>query len=126
MTMDKAYFQNYYQEHKKQYDKRKKEWRKKNPEKVRAISKRYREKLSGKRKKSINKTNYSRTTSLKKSYLKRYGKDLNNKKDDVTDTPHKARMVCVDCLDYKTERCPGWDKCKYKEEILEEIKRKGG
>ena len=130
MTTDKEYHKEYhkiyYQDHKKKLNKKYKEWYKKNPEKAKAISKRYREEVLGKRKKATNKSNYSRVTSLKESYLKRYGRDLNNKKDDVTKTPHKGKMVCVDCLDYRTKRCPGWDRCEYKEEILEEIKRKGG
>ena len=126
MTMDKEYYQNYYQDHKKEYDKRKKKWCKKNPEKARAISKRYREKFAGKRKGAINKSDYSKRTSLKESYLKRYGNDLKNMKDDVTNKTYKGKMVCIDCLDYRTRRCPGWDRCKYREEILEEIKKKGG
>ena len=126
MTMSKKYFQKYYQDHKKEYNKRRKKWCKKNPEKAIAIRKRYREKFLGKRKPAINKTDYSRVTSLKESFIKRYCNDLRNKKDDITHRKHKGKIICVDCLDYRTRRCPGWDKCEYKEEILEEIKRKGG
>ena len=130
--MDKQYFQKYYQDHKKEYKKRKKKWYKDNPGKQIEINKRYcenkrwLEKYLDIRKKATNKSNYSRVTSLKESYLKRYGNDLKNMKDDVTNKIYKGKMVCVDCLDYRTKRCPGWDRCKYREEILEEIKTKGG
>ena len=122
---DKEYFENYYQDHKKEYRERQRKWYKDNPEKLKASIKRYR--LLGKRKKATNKTNYS-GTSLEGLFIRGYGKSLGKTKDDVTHTDHKKRMVCVDCLEHKTKECPGWDKCKYKEEILETIKsiKKGG
>ena len=54
--MDKEYFRNYYKNHKREYRKRDKRWRKNNPEKVKEIKERYMESLLGKRKKGINKT----------------------------------------------------------------------
>ena len=123
MTMNKEYFENYYQDHKKEYRERQRKWYKDNPEKAKASIKRYR--LLGKRKKATNKTNYGET-SLKGLFIRSYGKDLKKTKDDVTHNSHTKKMICIDCLEYKTKGCPGWDKCEYKEEILEEIKTKGG
>ena len=129
MTMDKEYFQKYYQDHKREYRERQRKWYKNNPEKAKARNERYLKKLLAKRKKATNKTNYS-GTSLEGLYIRGYGKSLGKTKDDVTHTDHKKRMVCVDCLECGTKECPGWDKCKYKEEILETIKnqkiKKGG
>jgi len=129
MTMDKEYFENYYQDHKKEYRGRQRKWYKNNPEKAKAKNERYLKKLLAKRKKATNKTNYS-GTSLEGLFIRGYGKGLGKTKDDVTHTDHKKRMVCVDCLECGTKECPGWDKCKYKEEILETIKnqkiKKGG
>ena len=116
MKPDKEYFRNYYKDHKEKYIERYNKWRKNNPEKVRIINERYL------KKKSTNKSRYSRTP-LKELYIERYGKCLRKTKDDVTHTNHKRRMICIDCLEYKTERCPGWEACKYKDEILEEIKK---
>jgi len=113
MTADKEYFQKYFQVHKKEYRRRYIQWNKDNPEAAKAISKRYREK---KRKKSINKSDYGKIP-LEELYIRGYGKSLRKTKDDVTHIRHKKRMFCVDCLDYKTRECPGWDRCKYKEEI---------
>lgn len=90
-----------------------------------SISKRYQDKVKEEGEKHTNKSSYDEG-SLKVLFVKRYGKCLRKTKDDVTNTPHKTRMVCVDCLQYKTRGCPGWAKCKYKEEILEEIKTEGG
>ena len=122
--MDKEYFRNYYKNHKKEYRGRDKKWRKNNPEKVKAIKERYMESLLGKRKKGINKTDYGKT-SLKGLFIDSYGKDLRNKKDDVTNTEHQKRMICVDCIHYKHGKilkgCPGWDRCPFKKEILKEI-----
>jgi len=129
--MDKIYFQKYYQDHKKEYRKRDKKRYKNNPEKAKARRERYLEKLLEKRKKSINKTDYS-VKSLKDSYIKRYGNKINKMKDDVTNVRYKIRIFCLDCIEYKGSKflkCPGWDKCIYKEEILETIKnqnKKGG
>lgn len=92
-----------------------------------SISKRYREKFAGKRKKSINKSNYG-GKSLKELYIERYGKNLNKTKDNATLTGYKKRIFCIDCINYKrgkTLNCPGWEKCKFKEETLEEINKKG-
>ena len=89
------------------------------------ISKRYREKYLGKRKKAINKSDYGRT-SLKKLFIERYGRNLSKTKDDVTHAEHKKRMICVDCINYKRGKirnCPGWDKCIYKEKILKVINK---
>ena len=47
---EKACNRNYYRDHKKEYLKRAKKWRKNNPEKVKAIKERYLEKLLGKKK----------------------------------------------------------------------------
>jgi len=132
MTIDKEYFQKYYQDHKKEYRDRDRRWLKNNPEKAKARKERYLEKLLGKRKKTTNKTDYS-VKSLKDSYIKRYGKKINKMKDDVTNVKYKIRIFCLDCIEYKGSKfleCPGWEKCIYKEEILETIKnqkiKKGG
>ena len=122
--MDKEYFRIYYKNHKKEYQKRDKRWRKKNPKRMKEIKEKYLKNL-GKRKKGINKTEYNKG-SLKELFIERYGKSLKKTKDDVTHINHKKRMICVDCLEYKTKRCPGWEACKYKEEILEIINEKGG
>jgi len=125
---DKEYFITYYKDHKGEYLKRNRKWRKNNPKKVSKNNKKYYKKFLEKRKKSINKSNYG-GTSLKEMYIKRYGRDLEKTKDNATLTAHQKRMVCIDCIHYKRGKisgCPGWDKCKYKEEILEIINEKGG
>jgi len=43
---DKEYFQKYYQDHKEAYKERREKWCIKNPEKAKAINKRYKEKIS--------------------------------------------------------------------------------
>lgn len=67
---------------------------------------------------------------LKELLVRRYGKNLKKTKDNITLTEHKKRIFCVDCIYYKRGRilkgCPGWDKCPFKKEILEEINNKGG
>ena len=118
--IDKEYFKNYYKDHKEGYIKRYNKWRKDNPEKVRVINERHLRK-----KKATNKSRYSRVP-LKELYIERYGKSLRKTKDDVTHTNHKRRIFCIDCINYKrgkTLNCPGWEKCKYRQEILEEIKK---
>jgi len=50
MGEDKEYFKIYYQDHKKEYQERRNKWCIENPEKAKAISKRYRENNLGKRK----------------------------------------------------------------------------
>lgn len=124
MTPDKEYFIDYYKNHKKEYLKRNRKWRKNNPDKVSKNNKKYYKKFLVKRKKSINKSNYE-VKSLKGLFIERYGNDLKKRKDNVTLTGHKKRIFCIDCIYYKRGKilkgCPGWDKCKFKEEILEEI-----
>jgi len=126
---DKEYFITYYKNHKEEYLKRNRNWRKNNPKKKSKNNKKYYKRFVEKRKKSINKSNYGRE-SLKKLLIKRYGKDLKKTKDNITLTAHKKKMFCVDCIYYKRGRilkgCPGWDKCPFKEEILEEINKEGG
>jgi len=120
----KEYFITYYENHKEEYLKRNRNWRKNNPKKKSKNNKKYYKKW--KRKKSINKSKYS-GTSLKELYIKRYGRDLEKTKDNATLTEHKKRIFCVDCIHYrrgKIQDCPGWEKCKYKEEILEIINEK--
>jgi len=84
-----------------------------------SISKRYLEKYLGKRKKSINKTDYGKV-GLKALYIKQYGKNLESKIDGITHLKSKKRRFCLDCpLDKK--ECPGWENCINKKEILEII-----
>ena len=122
--IDKEYFINYYKNHKEEYLKRNRNWRKNNPKKVSKNNKKYYKEFSEKRKKAINKSNYG-GKPLKELLIKRYGKNLKKTKDNVTLTEHKKRIFCVDCIYYKRGRilkgCPGWDKCPFRKEILEEI-----
>jgi len=117
--MDKEYFINYYKNHKKEYRKRDKRWRKNNPEKVKAIKERYLEKYLGKRKKSINKTDYGKV-GLRALYIKQYGKNLESKIDNITHLKCKKRRFCLECTLDKKE-CPGWENCIHKKETLEII-----
>ena len=84
-----------------------------------SISKRYLEKYLGKRKKSINKTDYGKV-GLRVLYIKQYGKNLESKIDNITHLKSKGRRFCLDCpLDKK--ECPGWKNCINKKEILKII-----
>ena len=123
---DKEYFATYYENHKEDYLKRNRTWRKNNPKKKSKNNKRYYKKFLEKRKGSVNKSNYGKN-SLKKIYIERYGKDLQRTKDNVTLTNHEKRMFCVDCINYKRGKilnCPGWEKCEYKLEIMKMIDEK--
>ena len=121
---DKEYFITYYNDHKEEYLKRNRRWRKNNPKKVSKNNKKYYKEFSKKRKKAINKSNYA-GEPLKKLLIERYGKYLLKTKDNITLTQHRKKMFCVDCIYYQkgkiSKGCPGWDKCPFKEEILEEI-----
>ena len=122
--MDKEYFKTYYKNHKEKYLKRDKEWAKDNPDKVKAMKKKYRDKVKEEGEKHTNQSSYGKTSP---KLIERYGKDLEKTKDNVTLIKHKKRMFCMDCIYYRRGRilkgCPGWDRCPYKEEILEEINK---
>ena len=119
LRQGKEYFQNYYKNHKKEYAKRNQKRR--SPRQIEKINQKYIEKYAGKRKKSINKSNYGKP--LKDLFIKHYGSDLENKVDDATHTLHKKRMICVDCLLYNSKECPGWENCPYKQKILQVINK---
>jgi len=126
--MSKEYFQKYYQDHKTKLTRRNKIWRSKNPLKLEIIQQRYRDKFLTKGKVTTNKSAYE-VKSLRDSFIKRYGKSLNKIMDDVTNAKYKIRVFCHDCINYKGSKfldCPGWEECPYKEEVLEEINKKGG
>jgi len=123
--MDKEYFITYYKDHKEEYLKRNRGWRKNNPKKKSKNNKKYYQEFLKKRKKSINKSNYE-IKSLKELFIERYGKNLNKIKDNATFTEHKKRIFCVDCIYYRRGRilkgCPGWEKCIYRKELIRLIK----
>jgi len=123
MKPDKEYYRKYYKDHKEKIIKKSIEWQKNNPEKARKIRKRYREKEPGERKKPINKTNYGETP-LKKLYIKLYGKDLENKMDNISHVKGKKRIFCVDCPIHNKKECPGWENCNYKGELLKIINKR--
>lgn len=86
---------------------------------VSAIRDKYLKSLLGKRKKSINKTNYGKI-GLKALYIKQYGKNLESKVDNITHLKSKKRRFCLECpLDKK--ECPGWGNCIHKKEALKII-----
>ena len=122
--MDKEYFRIYYKNHKKEYERRKVKWSKENPQAAKTISKRYRDKVRDKGEKVTNQSEYP-VKPLKILFIESYGEDLENTRDDITHSHNRTRVVCIDCIHYRRGHtsCSGWDKCPYKEEILEEIKK---
>jgi hypothetical protein len=109
----KKYSHDYYLEHKKKMLGQNKQWRKDNPEKVKEINRRYYEKV---RVATIRYKN--KGLKLKELYRLDYGKNL-EKSDRVYQDGKK--IFCLDCIDRKN--CNGWDNCKYRNEVLEMIKR---
>lgn len=112
------YMKQYYKDHREKMIKQSIQWHKDNPEKVKIIVKRSRE-----RREPENKTNYGRK-GQEVLLIKQYGKDLESRKDAVTWSTYKKRLFCLDCKEYKTNLCPDWDNCKYREEILQLINDK--
>jgi hypothetical protein len=113
-----SYMKKYYKEHREKIINQSIQWKKDNPEKVKIIVKRFRE-----RREPENKTNYGRK-GQKVLLIKQYGKDLESKKDNVTRVPLKRRLFCLDCEEHETDLCPGWENCEYKLEIIQLINDK--
>jgi len=127
MTMPKEYFQKYYQDHKVKLAKSNKKWRSKNPLKLEIIQQRYKDKFLNKDKATTNKSAYV-VKSLKDSYLQRYGKGLNKIKDNISGITYRVRVFCYDCIKHKGRKfldCPGWERCPFKAEVLNLIKKGG-
>jgi len=112
------YMKQYYKDHREKIIKQSLQWKKDNPEKVKIIVKRSRE-----RREPENRANYGKK-ELKDLSIKQYGKDLESKKDNITCVPLKKRLFCLDCEEHGTDLCPGWENCEYKLEILQLINDK--
>lgn len=113
-----AYMKQYYKDHREKMIKQSIQWHQDNPKRTRIINKRYRE-----RREPENKTNYGRK-GLKALSIKQYGKDLESKKDNIACVSYTRRLFCLDCEEHETDLCPGWENCKYKNEVLELINDK--
>jgi len=87
----KARSRAYYQEHKKRMREIQRKYKAQNKEKYRAYAKKYREE----------------NTTKQKVYQEKYrGKEMMDR-----------RIFCQLCADTGTDRCPGWENCKYREEV---------
>lgn len=59
---------------------------------------------------------------LKQSYLKDYGKDLENKYDITDKTLYKERIFCLDCPDFETCKGRFWKGCRNRAMALKIMK----
>jgi len=66
---------------------------------------------------------------LGRFYIKNYGYNLTNMKDSVSRDVRSNRVFCIDCVYYKSLKCPGWEACPFRIEALksiqEELQRRG-
>lgn len=60
---------------------------------------------------------------LKQSYLKDYGKDLENKYDHIEKTLYKERIFCLDCPTFKACKGKCWHGCPTRAMAMKEMKR---
>jgi len=62
-------------------------------------------------------------------FLLYYGYNLTNMKDSVSRDVRSNRVFCIDCVYYKSLKCPGWEACPFRIEALksiqEELQRRG-
>ncbi|GAG64884.1 unnamed protein product [marine sediment metagenome] len=59
---------------------------------------------------------------LKQSYIKDYGKDLENKYDRAEKKLKEERVFCLDCPDFKTCRGRFWEGCKNRAMAMREMR----